>query len=660
MKYSVLGKTGLKVSRLGFGAMRLPMDGQKVDRRLAVPILQKAVELGINYFDTAVMYCDGDSQKVLGETFQAVRKQIIFSTKNPFYQKNQPREWWRNLNESLEFLKTDYIDIYNFHGINWSAFEKEVSGDDGLYAQMLKAKAQGLIRHICFSFHDTPENLIKLVDTELFDSVTLQDNLLDRSNEQAIFHAAKKGMGVVVMGPVGGGRLGLKSEAIAEISGGLSSSTPELALKFVLGHPGVTVALSGMSTMEQLLDNVRIVEMTTFLTPEQIKKVEKVVEERKLKQGIYCPACGYCQPCPAGVDIPGNFNAYNLEKIYGLTEHAKDVYRTLFRSAVFCNACGSCLKKCPQKINIPEKLKETVKILDDRADFIRLDYSFDGIEATGIRIKAEVRNLSEERADLELFWSSSSDTKGRIKLGGLDSFKRVFKYLTVPAKVPGEIINLHTLIRSNGKGMEEDKQLEYLLSEFCAGYILDPAREVKGLVCVDMEKNLTSGNREALLNHGFGFKLFHDEDNLYVYIDAKDDFLFPIAPVKVFRPVDCFELFLDGREKAKLGKPAYEEGVLQAFFYPGNPPDIPAHFIFPKGEGVQAKSARTDDGYRLDIAIPFNCFCNGRKPEIIGFDLAMNSADSDGKQLFQVTFSGKPWAFQNASVFKTVILTVDS
>ncbi|MCK4374887.1 MAG: aldo/keto reductase, partial [Candidatus Brocadiae bacterium] len=329
MEYAILGRTGLKVSRLGFGCMRLPMkSNDEVDRDKTIPMLRRAVELGVNYFDTAVGYCGSDSQRVLGEAMEDIRDQVILSTKNHHYDKQDVAGWWKNMEDSIEFLRTDCIDIYNVHGLNYEGYEGSFAGEDGLYKELMKAKEQGLIRYICHSFHGTCESLKKMVDTGLFDVVTCQYNLLDRHLEEGVAYAAEHNEGVVIMGPVGGGRLGYPSEKAAELVGEVKS-TPELALRFVLSNENVTVALSGMSDMKMLEENVETVSRAAKITQEDHEQIEAAIQERKQFLGLYCTGCGYCMPCPEGVDIPANFEILNLERIFGLTDHAKGRYASL-------------------------------------------------------------------------------------------------------------------------------------------------------------------------------------------------------------------------------------------------------------------------------------------------------------------------------------------
>ncbi|NLT73603.1 MAG: aldo/keto reductase [Chloroflexi bacterium] len=361
MIYRDLGKTGYRVSQLGYGAMRLPMDGDgpdaRVDREKAIPLLHAAFEAGVNYVDTAHGYSNQDNQRVVGEALKGWREKIIVSTKNPEFDSEDT--WWKNLEQSLSYLDVEYIDIYNHHGINWERYVSSV--EPRLSKLMIKAKDQGLIRHICTSFHDTPENLIKLINTGYFEVITLQYNILDRKNEEAIALAHEKGIGIVVMGPVAGGRLGVESDVLKAMVPGIER-VPELALRFVLSNPGVSVALSGMTTMQQVEENIATSSRDLRLSESEMQIIEEQLGRLQAMADLYCTGCGYCQPCPQEVNIPHIFGKYNEARVYGLWEAAREAYQAWRfvsgKQADACVECGECEAKCPQHIPIIEQLKE--------------------------------------------------------------------------------------------------------------------------------------------------------------------------------------------------------------------------------------------------------------------------------------------------------------
>lgn len=361
MQYQDFGKTGVKVSRLGFGAMRLPVDKPDV----AVELLRQGIKLGINYIDTALYYLDGQSEVLVGKAISGQRDKVIVSTKNPI-EDGSGANWRRRLETSLSKLNTDYIDFYHMWAINWDKYVNMIDIPSGPMEEARKAKEEGLIRHISFSFHDTPENLIKLIDTGNFETMLVQYNLLDRSNEDGIAYAKSKGLGVAVMGPVGGGRLGAPSTQIKELIPGGTKSSAEMALRFVLSNPNVDVALSGMSNLEMLMENVQIAAMKEPLTDEEKTTLGEILEEKKKLADLYCTGCGYCVPCPNGVDIPNNFTVMNYFRVYDLLATAKDGYnnlKTQNKAAESCVQCYECEPKCPQKIEIVKQLEEVVKHL---------------------------------------------------------------------------------------------------------------------------------------------------------------------------------------------------------------------------------------------------------------------------------------------------------
>jgi len=372
MEYRELGRTGYRVSRLGFGAMRLPMigDGEKahVDREKAIPMIHRAFDLGINYIDTARGYCNEDSQRAVGEALEGRRNGIVVSTKNPYFGKDE-KVWWTNLENSLKRLRVDAIDIYNFHGISWKIFTEDIEPRVGAWMQ--KAYDQGLVRHICMSFHDTVESLVKLVDTGRFESVTLQYNLIDRRLEDGIAHAREKGLGVVVMGPVGGGRLAEPSGILGTMVDG-RARVPELALRFVLANPDVTVALSGMSEIRHVEENVAIAEDTAVLSKSELDEMDGHLVSLKKMADLYCTGCGYCMPCPQGVNIPRIFQLYNQVRVYDIRETSREAYGQIGRvewepgkPADSCVECGQCEPQCPQNIPIIRQLAEAHRILTE-------------------------------------------------------------------------------------------------------------------------------------------------------------------------------------------------------------------------------------------------------------------------------------------------------
>ncbi|HRR95767.1 MAG TPA: aldo/keto reductase [Candidatus Ratteibacteria bacterium] len=367
MIYRKFGKTGINVSILGFGAMRLPMiekNGEKhVNEEYSIEIIQKSFSYGVNYIDSAYGYCSGESEIVVGKALKGWREKVYVSTKVPTYNIEKRDDYRRFLEEQLKKLDVDYIDFYHFHSLDNTKFEEKVIKLK-LIDEAEKAKEEGLIKHISFSFHDKPEIMKKIIDTNFFETVLCQYNILDRSNEEAIEYAKKKGVGVAVMGPVGGGRLE-KADELVKFFKNKYHSSPEIALKFVFSNENVSIALSGMNTIEMVEENCNIASGGKFLTQQDKKLLEKWIEERKRKKEIPCTGCRYCQPCPSGVAIPDIFNIMNYYKIYGLFDYAKKAYNNIGKwekderkKANACVECGQCEEKCPQKLEIRKLLKE--------------------------------------------------------------------------------------------------------------------------------------------------------------------------------------------------------------------------------------------------------------------------------------------------------------
>lgn len=370
MLYRQFGKNGPMVSALGFGCMRLPMkteDGREVvDDQLAIPMLERAYEAGVNYFDTAWMYCNHDSQRAVGKALKGVREKVYLSTKLPMYLVNESDDFWKYLLASLERMDTGYVDFYHLHGLNRDIWENQVL-KLGLLEKAEKAKAMGLIRHLSFSFHDDPSVLCEIADSGAFDTLLCQYNIMDRKNEKAMAYASEKGLGIAVMGPVGGGNLADGGENLLRLLGSKASSAPEMALRFVWGNPSVSVALSGMSTMEQLEQNLRYAGASDSIRPEEWQSLAAGIDELSKLDDLYCTGCDYCvDVCPQKIHPARAFNAYNKHHVWQLTATAKRKYLSALKDGSDpdnCIECGACSTRCPQHIDIPAQLKRVTPIL---------------------------------------------------------------------------------------------------------------------------------------------------------------------------------------------------------------------------------------------------------------------------------------------------------
>ena len=380
MIYRTYGRFGYRISQLGFGAMRLPRtaDGE-FDMDGSIEVLRTGLDMGINYFDSAYGYGgEGRSEKAVGRALAGRRKDVFISTKIPVHSRNVDLGRWRqHMEEQLDRLGTDYIDFWHFHDLAPGDFEQKVMPKGGLMDVVQKAKDEGLVRHICVSSHQPPAMTRTYLDTGCFDGVTLQYNILNRANEETIDYAHAKGMGVIVMGPVGGGRLAQPSKRLAEMKPEGVGSMPELALRFVLSNPHVTCAMSGMNTLAMVDQNVAAATQDAPLSDADRARIAQMADELKRLADLYCTGCGYCLPCPNDVAIPRNFELMNYLRVYGFDALARDGYARLgtrdaenpspFQQknlrASECVDCGECADKCPQKIDIPAQLSEVADTL---------------------------------------------------------------------------------------------------------------------------------------------------------------------------------------------------------------------------------------------------------------------------------------------------------
>ena len=375
MRYRKFGNTGEKISALGFGCMRLPEVEREgvwsVDQDKTDEMLGEAFALGVNYFDSAYYYCHDNSEAAVGRAVKPFREKVLLSTKCPMGDELKQRgDYRRFLETSLRRLDTDYVDFYHFWAINRRVFDEKIMGM-GLLEEALRAKEEGLIRHISFSFHDEVQHIRHIIDTAgVMETMLVQYNLLDRSHEEMIAYAAEKGLGVVAMGPVGGGRLAAPAGLYEKLTGKHSAASYELALRFVLGNPNISCALSGMETLEMVRTNARVAGNEEPMDEQEWAQIAQAMDEIKKFGELYCTGCGYCQPCPQNIKIPHLFQLYTYYNVYGLTEYARKAFAEYRADPAqhgnlsdACVSCGRCEKKCPQRLPILQELQKVEAVL---------------------------------------------------------------------------------------------------------------------------------------------------------------------------------------------------------------------------------------------------------------------------------------------------------
>lgn len=380
--YRTFGKTNEKVSALGFGCMRLPVIGNDpthIDEETAIKMVRHAIDAGVNYVDTAYPYHGtGFNKGGASEPFVAkalkdgYRERVKLATKLPSWLVKTRADMDTYLNEQLERLETDVIDFYLVHNINkdvWPVL-KEVGFTEFLEA----AVRDGRIRYAGFSFHDQIGLFKEVVDYYDWSFCQIQYNYLDeeyQAGTEGLEYAAAKGLGIAIMEPLRGGNLvRLPEQAKAAFDQAEVKKTPaEWALKWVWNRPEVSVVLSGMTTMEQVAENIKLAreaETNSFSAKDMaiIAKVKQWFTER-IK--VPCTACAYCMPCPAGISIPHCLAAYNDHWVFDGTPEAKNMYNiisNLFAPASACIECGKCESHCPQGIAIRDELKHVRQLFE--------------------------------------------------------------------------------------------------------------------------------------------------------------------------------------------------------------------------------------------------------------------------------------------------------
>ena len=358
--------TDLTLPMLGFGMMRLPRkkNSPEIDYEKTAAMFDRAMKAGVNYFDTAYFYLGGRSENCAGDLLSKYPRDSYFlASKMPVGRVKTAADLERIFNEQLTKCKTTYFDFYMLHALNASGWAK--SKRLGVYEFLMKKKAEGKIRKLGFSFHDTPEVLEEIASAHPWDFAQIQVNYLDwtlyRSREQYEI-LTRKNIPVIVMEPLRGGILAKLNPAATQI---LSNAAPgksnaSWAFRYVGSLPNVLITLSGMTCMEHLDDNIKTFSNFTVLSPAERKTLDAALTAYRKGLAVPCTDCRYCLPCPVGVEIPRIFAMYNQMKLTGNRGAFTRSYGALDEDAQgsACVACGKCVKACPQKINIPEQLKK--------------------------------------------------------------------------------------------------------------------------------------------------------------------------------------------------------------------------------------------------------------------------------------------------------------
>lgn len=374
MLYRKLGTTREEVSILGFGCMRFPVingDYSHIDEEKAKEMLYYAIDSGVNYLDTAYPYHNGASETFLGKVLNnEYREKVNLATKIPSWLINKKEDLSYYLYKQLERLQTETIDFYLVHSLNknyWPRLEKA-----GIFEFLDELKSDGIIKYNGFSFHDDLEFFFEMVDSYNWDICQIQYNFMDenyQAGREGLRYAAGQGIGTVIMEPLRGGVLANSVPSEVQSIWDMSEvhrKPAEWALRYLWNNPEVDIVLSGMSTLNQMKENIKFAKAgypnSLNLDEEDLIKEAKMAYREKIS--VDCTACGYCMPCPSGVNIPDCFMQFNYAEMFNDPESAKMHYMTLLKDeekASSCDECGECEMICPQMINIKEKLKEVAK-----------------------------------------------------------------------------------------------------------------------------------------------------------------------------------------------------------------------------------------------------------------------------------------------------------
>jgi len=380
LQYRKFGEISWKPSALGFGAMRLPYEGDErgeIKENEAIEMIRWAIDNGVNYIDTAWPYHDGNSEELVGKALKdGYREKVKVATKLPSWDVEDSDDPDEILDKQLKRLDVGKIDFYLLHALSKKHWENYQSLDIDIFDWMKEKKEEDKIDYLGFSFHDDLDTFKKIVDTYDWDLCQIQYNYLDQkfqAGREGLQYAADKGLGVIIMEPLRGGKLAKEPpESIKKIwdESEVDREPVEWALKWLWNQPEVSLVLSGMSELKQVKENVQYASESGIgtLSDKELKIVDKVAEEYREISPVECTGCDYCVPCPNDVSIPRNFRIYNQAKIYDEYQKYKEIWDEKMKDeskASNCVRCGECIEKCPQNLEIMDLLEEVSEYFKD-------------------------------------------------------------------------------------------------------------------------------------------------------------------------------------------------------------------------------------------------------------------------------------------------------
>lgn len=376
MLYRKFGKCNDDLSILGFGCMRLPEKEGKIDEKEAIKMIRYAVDNGVNYIDTAYIYHRGESEILVGKALNdGYREKVRLATKLPTWLLESREDMDKYFNEQLNKLNTSYVDYYLIHALDKASYNR--AKELGLFDFINIIKKEKKAKYVGFSFHDSVEVFKYIVDDFDWDFAQIQYNYLDENYQagtEGLEYAASKNLGVVIMEPLRGGALvnNLADDIISIIEDTeYEKNAAAWAFKFLYNREEVSVVLSGMSNLDQVIDNIRIADNegdANSMTIEEVNIINSLKNKFKSKIKVNCTGCEYCLPCPKGVNIPACFELLNNASMFNTVEKIKSTqYNSLIKgrnNASICVECGVCESKCPQKISIRKTLKEVINTFE--------------------------------------------------------------------------------------------------------------------------------------------------------------------------------------------------------------------------------------------------------------------------------------------------------